>query len=79
MLREDHPQKTIGLTAPIRCRKGGHKQSHRWIANDLLKYAHWHKSISPVHLQASQLPDKIPKTNIRKPDAWYITTNDENG
>ena len=40
------------------------------IAADLKKYADWSKVLSTVHLERSQLPDKIPGTALWRPDSW---------
>lgn len=62
------PMLKIGLVAPIP------KDDHRHISNTLKQHADWVKILSPVHLAAAQLPNKIPHTSIRKPDAWNLET-----
>ena len=54
----------IGIVAPVT------GNDHRHIARDLSQYADWAKTLSPVHLAAAQLPDRIPHSAIRKPDEW---------
>lgn len=61
-IKRNHPQIRVGLVAPI--------QKNRKISTDLSKHADWSKILSPTHLEASQLPDKIPHTSIRKPEKW---------
>lgn len=63
-IKEHHPHIRVGLIAPIAL------QDNRYISKGLLKYTDWHKTISPTHLASSQLPEKIPHTSIRKPEAW---------
>lgn len=62
-LREKHPNIKIGLVSPI-------KKHDRYASKDLAKYAHWQQTIHEVHLANAQLPEKIPHTSIRKPEAW---------
>lgn len=63
-VRLHHPHLRIGLVAPI---KGS---NHRHICSDLKKNADWTKILSPVHLAESQLPPRIPHSDIRKPITW---------
>ncbi|UOD50261.1 NYN domain-containing protein [Orrella daihaiensis] len=63
-VRNYHHDIRLGLVAPI----PGH--DHRRISTDLSKHAHWSKPLSPVHLQAAQLPDRIPHSTLRKPESW---------
>jgi uncharacterized LabA/DUF88 family protein len=63
-VRNYHHDIRLGLVAPI----PGH--DHRRISTDLSKHAHWSKLLSPVHLQAAQLPDRIPHSTLRKPESW---------
>lgn len=67
-IRAHHPALRLGLVAPI---PGG---DIRKVAGALKRHVDWAKLLSPVHLGLSQLPDKIPGTNIRKPDAWSHAT-----
>jgi uncharacterized LabA/DUF88 family protein len=64
MILKQKPEIKIGLVSPIRT------NDHRHVSKDLMQHAHWHKFIKTSHLDASQLPDKIPHTSIRKPQAW---------
>ena len=61
-VRRDHPDVVIGVVAPVR--------DQRLISSHLRKLAHWYKALSPAHLASSQLPEKIPGTPLRCPDAW---------
>ena len=63
-VRENHPAVRLGLVAPIP------SNDSRKIAADLKKYADWSKVLSPVHLERSLLPDKIPSTALRRPERW---------
>lgn len=63
-VRNHHHDIRLGLVAPI----PGH--DHRRISTDLSKHAHWSKPLSPVHLQAAQLPHRIPHSTLRKPENW---------
>jgi len=61
-VRRDHPALTIGIVAPAR--------DQRYVSSDLRKVAHWHKTLSPVHLSTAQLPERIPGTPLTRPEAW---------
>lgn len=61
-VRRDHPGVVIGIVAPVR-------DPHH-ISSYLRKLAHWYKALSPAHLARSQLPERIPGTLLRCPDAW---------
>lgn len=63
-VRQRHPSLRLGLVAPIASVDG------RRITKDLVKHAHWSKTLSAVHLQNAQLPERIPGTALRKPDGW---------
>lgn len=63
-VRENCPVVRLGLVAPIP------SNDSRKIAADLKKYTDWSKVLSPVHLERSQLPDKIPCTALRRPEHW---------
>lgn len=63
-VRRHQPSIRLGLVAPI----PGH--DHRRIPADLAKHTHWSKTLSPVHLSNAQLPERIPHSTLRKPDAW---------
>lgn len=67
-IRDHHPRLKLGLVAPI---KGN---DHRKMAFDLVQKTDWAKILSPVHLENSLFPDKIPGTAIRKPDEWNVET-----
>ncbi|MCY4450416.1 MAG: NYN domain-containing protein [Immundisolibacterales bacterium] len=59
LVKQQH-EKRIGLLTP-----GPRKPSQQ-----LLKHADFARHIRPGALRASQLPDPIPGTNIRKPARW---------
>jgi uncharacterized LabA/DUF88 family protein len=61
-VRRDHPNIVIGLVAPVR--------DQRQISGDLRKVATWFKALNPVHLATAQLPDRIPGTQLSRPNAW---------
>lgn len=63
-VRESRLGIRLGLVAPIP------SNDSRKIAADLKKYADWAKVLSPLHLERSQLPDKVPGTAIRRPAKW---------
>ncbi len=63
-VRRHHPAKRIGLVAPIT------GEDHRRISSDLKHYSHWAKTISAVHLEHSQLPQRIPNSRIHCPEEW---------
>ena len=62
LVREHHKEKIIGLITP-----GEERTTSRKLAD----YAHFIRKTRRSALEASQLPDKIPNSNIRKPDRWY--------
>lgn len=59
-----HPRLRIGVVAPIR------SEDHRHISGDLVRHADWQKTLSTVHIAASQLPPKIPNSRLVKPELW---------
>jgi uncharacterized LabA/DUF88 family protein len=61
-VRRDHPRVEIGLVAPVR--------DQRYVSCYLSNLANWHKALNPVHIARSQLPERIPGTLLRCPDAW---------
>lgn len=63
-VKENRPAVRLGLVAPIP------SNDSRKIAADLKQYADWSKILSSVHLEHSQLPDKIPGTALRRPESW---------
>lgn len=67
-LRRDHPALTIGIVVPLR--------DQRYVSADLRRLAHWHKALSPAHLAAAQLPEKIPGTSLMRPRAWSEIASD---
>lgn len=64
VVKENRPAVRLGLVAPIP------SNDTRKIAADLKKYADWSKVLSAVHLERSQLPEKIPCTALWRPDSW---------
>jgi uncharacterized LabA/DUF88 family protein len=63
-VKKHHPHLRIGIVAPIA------GDDRRRIAQDLSQHADWTKILSPVHLAAAQLPERIPHSAIRKPLTW---------
>lgn len=61
LVKKQH-QKLIGLVTP--------GAPHRKTSRQLRKYADFVKPIRTWALQASQLPNPIPGTNIHKPVSW---------
>lgn len=66
-VKENCPLVRLGLVAPIP------SNDSRKIAADLKKYADWSKVLSTVHIERSQLPDKIPGTALHCPESWKAT------
>jgi uncharacterized LabA/DUF88 family protein len=62
LVREQH-HKIMGLFVP-----GFPKD--RSISRELKRYANFVRPIRPETLNASQLPDPIPGTNVHKPKSW---------
>jgi len=63
-IKEHHPHIHIGLVAPIS------GEDPRKISGDLAKFSDWKKILSTAHLARSQLPDRIPSSQLSKPAAW---------
>lgn len=63
-IKEHHPHIHIGLVAPIS------GEDPRKISGDLAKFSDWKKILSTTHLVRSQLPDRIPSSQLSKPAAW---------
>jgi uncharacterized LabA/DUF88 family protein len=61
-VRRDHPEVILGLVAPVR------ESSH--VSRELSNLATWCKVLSPAHLASSQLPERIPGTQLNRPDRW---------
>lgn len=62
LVRQQHPAKKLGL---VFARHRGGKPSY-----ELSQHAHFVLRLSERVLAASQLPNPIPGTNIRKPASW---------
>lgn len=63
-VKTHHPKLRIGIVAPIL------SEDHRHISGDLTRYSDWEKILSMTHIAASQLPQNIPNSKIKKPDFW---------
>jgi uncharacterized LabA/DUF88 family protein len=63
-IKRYHPRLRIGVVAPIR------SEDYRHISGDLVRHADWQKTLSTVHIAASQLPLKIPNSRLVKPESW---------
>jgi uncharacterized LabA/DUF88 family protein len=63
-VKRHHPRLRIGVVAPIR------SEDYRHISGDLVRHADWQKTLSTVHIAASQLPPKIPNSRLVKPERW---------
>ena len=63
-VKRHHPRLRIGVVAPIR------SEDYRHISGDLVRHADWQKTLSAVHIAASQLPPKIPNSRLVKPESW---------
>lgn len=61
-VRRDQPALKLGVVAPV--------GDVRFISGDLKHHADWHKPLSSAHLQAAQLPSKIPGTPLTCPEDW---------
>jgi uncharacterized LabA/DUF88 family protein len=64
LIKLRYPGIRLGLIAPIA------KEEHRYLSNDLRQHCDWAKPLSRIHLQAAQLPARIPGTALRRPEAW---------
>lgn len=67
-IKELRKEIKIGLISPVKI------ADKRFVSNDLMKHADWHKFIKHTHLIDAQLPIKIPGTSIYCPDAWIEKT-----
>lgn len=63
-VKQSIPAVRLGLVAPIP------NNDARKIAADLSKHADWSKALSLVHIERSQLPEKIPGTALWRPEQW---------
>ena len=61
LVRINHPNKVIGLVTPGKSVR---------TSEQLKKHSHFVKKIRDGVVKASQLPNPIPNTNIRKPNDW---------
>lgn len=59
-VKRDLPHLLLGLVAPI--------PSHVAINRRLTAWVDWHKTLSPAHLQAAQLPSRIRE--LHRPAEW---------
>ena len=62
-------RKVIGLVTPGAARNTQGRRPRK-ASRDLTRHADFIRSIRPAALVASQLPDPIPGTSIRKPAGW---------
>jgi uncharacterized LabA/DUF88 family protein len=69
MIREDFPEKVLGLVLPRKAANPGGRKSGR-----LTRHAHWVRhQIQETELQACQFPDRLldhRKRTIRRPESW---------
>lgn len=61
-VRRDHSDLVVGLVAPVR-------ELHH-ASRDLSKLTRWCKVIRPEHLARAQLPERIPGTQLTRPEQW---------
>lgn len=64
VVKKHLPHIRLGLVAPIQ------SEDHRHISKDLSQFADWSKILSRVHLQNSQLPERIPNSGLCRPITW---------
>lgn len=60
LVRQHHPHKVVGVISP----------GKRSMSKELIKAASFVRAVSTSSLIASQLPNPIPGTSIRKPNDW---------
>ena len=60
LIKIHHPTKVIGLLTP----------GDQYPSKELMQYAKFKAKIRTGPLSASQLPNPIPGTNIKKPFIW---------
>lgn len=58
-VKRDHPEVLMGLVAPVR--------ETRQLARTLTNLVKWHKALSTEDLARSQLPERIPGTQLCRP------------
>ena len=63
-LRRDHPLLRLGVVARVKSSDNHH------IAADLKEHVDWSKTLSMVHIANAQLPERIPASSLRRPEAW---------
>ncbi len=71
-VQRDHSDVVVGLVAPVR-------ERHQ-VTRDLSRLTKWCKVLRPEHLAQAQLPERIPGTQLTRPDEWrsdFITENHE--
>lgn len=61
-VRRDHSDLVVGLVAPVR-------DPHH-ASRDLSKLTRWCKVIRSEHLARAQLPERIPGTQLTRPEQW---------
>lgn len=61
-VRRDHSDIIVGLVAPVR-------EQHQ-VTRDLSRLTRWCRVLRPEHLARAQLPEKIPGTQLTRPDEW---------
>ena len=63
LVRQHHPDKTIGLINPI-------KNPSKPTLDNLYQHADFTRRVRMGHLASSQMPSRIQGTNIQKPQSW---------
>jgi uncharacterized LabA/DUF88 family protein len=61
-VKRDHSKVIVGLVSPVR--------EERTVANELSTMAAWCKILGPEHLARAQLPERIPGTQLTRPEQW---------
>jgi uncharacterized LabA/DUF88 family protein len=61
-VKRDHSDVVVGLVAPVR-------EQHQ-VTRDLSRLTRWCRVIRPEHLARAQLPERIPGTQLTRPDEW---------
>jgi hypothetical protein len=69
-VKEHHPQKEIGLVLPFEWNPD-EKTRSTIPSKELMKQAGFIRQVRKGVLADSQLPERIPNSNIYKPVSWY--------
>ena len=74
LIKEHHPEREVGLVLPFE--SNPNERTHSTVpSKELMKRASFIRQVRKGVLADSQLPERIPNTNIYKPVMWYCDQN----